>query len=144
MRSRSQALVAQAFGANVSARAAVGHSSSRLDGACPCMGCRQNLKKEKRLRNRVNAFRFKKNSAHPSRHPHTNRGIAQPRRPCRPLLVSGRTEPPARARCAAGFVRFARPGSYSPEEAKKQAEDAEFFSLVRRAPQRSHANRGPA
>jgi len=29
-------------------------------GVCPCMGCRQNLKKEKRLRNRVNAFRFKK------------------------------------------------------------------------------------
>mmetsp|Transcript_21626 Transcript_21626/g.26563 ORF Transcript_21626/g.26563 Transcript_21626/m.26563 type:complete len:122 (-) Transcript_21626:448-813(-) len=28
--------------------------------ACVCMGCRNNLKKEKRQRNRVNAFRFKK------------------------------------------------------------------------------------
>lgn len=28
--------------------------------ACPCMACRTNLKKEKRQRNRVNAFRFKK------------------------------------------------------------------------------------
>ena len=28
--------------------------------ACPCMACRTNLKKEKRLRNRTNAFRFKK------------------------------------------------------------------------------------
>lgn len=27
---------------------------------CVCMGCRNNLKKEKRQRNRVNAFRFKK------------------------------------------------------------------------------------
>ena len=27
---------------------------------CVCMACRSNLKKEKRLRNRVNAFRFKK------------------------------------------------------------------------------------
>lgn len=27
---------------------------------CICMGCRNNLKKEKRIRNRVNAFRFKK------------------------------------------------------------------------------------
>jgi hypothetical protein len=26
---------------------------------CVCMGCRRNLKKEKRARNRVNAFRFK-------------------------------------------------------------------------------------
>jgi len=31
--------------------------------ACPCMACRQNLKKEKRLRNRINAFRFKKSAA---------------------------------------------------------------------------------
>lgn len=29
-------------------------------GECPCMACRTNLKKEKRQRNRVNAFRFKK------------------------------------------------------------------------------------
>ena len=27
---------------------------------CVCMACRSNLKKEKRLRNRVNAFRYKK------------------------------------------------------------------------------------
>ena len=27
---------------------------------CACMGCRTNLKKEKRQRNRINAFRFKK------------------------------------------------------------------------------------
>lgn len=27
---------------------------------CVCMSCRNNLKKEKRQRNRVNAFRFKK------------------------------------------------------------------------------------
>merc|ERR1719181_1853962 len=34
-------------------------AATRAD-ACPCMGCRTNLKKEKRLRNRINAFRFKK------------------------------------------------------------------------------------
>jgi hypothetical protein len=34
-------------------------AATRTD-ACPCMGCRTNLKKEKRLRNRINAFRFKK------------------------------------------------------------------------------------
>ena len=28
-------------------------------------------------------------------------------------------------------MRFARPGQYSPEDAKKAAEDAEFYSLVR-------------
>ena len=28
--------------------------------ACVCMACRTNLKKDKRLRNRANAFRFKK------------------------------------------------------------------------------------
>merc|ERR1719498_500528 len=27
---------------------------------CVCMACRNNLKKDKRLRNRINAFRFKK------------------------------------------------------------------------------------
>jgi hypothetical protein len=27
---------------------------------CVCMACRNNLKKEKRQRNRINAFRFKK------------------------------------------------------------------------------------
>jgi len=27
---------------------------------CVCMACRNNLKKDKRVRNRVNAFRFKK------------------------------------------------------------------------------------
>merc|ERR1740138_1838907 len=32
---------------------------TRTDG-CPCMRCRTNLKKDKRQRNRVNAFRFKK------------------------------------------------------------------------------------
>merc|ERR1711979_155428 len=84
-----QALVAQALGCQLSARAAGCHMA-RAE-ACPCMACRQNLKKEKRLRNRINAFRFKKSG---------------------------------------GFVRFQRPGSYSPEDAKKAAEDAEFFSLV--------------
>merc|ERR1719164_116547 len=54
------------------------------------MRCRTNLKKEKRLRNRINAFRFKKNT----------------------------------------FVRWTRPGQYNPEDAKKQAEDAEHYSLV--------------
>uniref|UniRef100_A0A7S3FFJ0 Uncharacterized protein n=1 Tax=Haptolina ericina TaxID=156174 RepID=A0A7S3FFJ0_9EUKA len=54
-----QALVMQVVGGQLSARAAVGCQQSL--GVCPCMGCRQNLKKEKRLRNRVNAFRFKKN-----------------------------------------------------------------------------------
>lgn len=84
-----QALVVSALGGQLSARAAVSHCV-RTE-ACPCMGCRQNLKKEKRLRNRINAFRFKKGG---------------------------------------GFVRFQRPGQYSPEDAKKAAEDAEFFSLV--------------
>merc|ERR1712023_521635 len=32
---------------------------TRTDG-CPCMRCRTNLKKDKRQRNRVNAFRFTK------------------------------------------------------------------------------------
>ena len=43
-------------------RAAASASSPfHLDrDACPCMGCRTNLKKEKRQRNRINAFRFKK------------------------------------------------------------------------------------
>ena len=31
-------------------------------GVCACMACRNNLKKDKRLRNRTNAFRFKKAS----------------------------------------------------------------------------------
>ena len=58
-----QALVVSGLrGAVAPISAAISHNS-RLDGACPCMGCRQNLKKEKRLRNRVNAFRFKKSSA---------------------------------------------------------------------------------
>ena len=45
------------------------------------MGCRQNLKKEKRVRNRINAFRFKKNSA---------------RRRCHRPLARARTPPAAR------------------------------------------------
>ena len=35
-------------------------SSDCTAGVCPCMSCRTNLKKEKRSRNRINAFRFKK------------------------------------------------------------------------------------
>jgi len=35
-------------------------ASSCVRTQCVCMACRQNLKKDKRLRNRVNAFRFKK------------------------------------------------------------------------------------
>ena len=35
-------------------------SSDAWRAESPCMGCRTNLKKEKRVRNRVNAFRFKK------------------------------------------------------------------------------------
>mmetsp|Transcript_7770 Transcript_7770/g.24320 ORF Transcript_7770/g.24320 Transcript_7770/m.24320 type:complete len:129 (+) Transcript_7770:44-430(+) len=34
--------------------------TERCTQHCVCMACRSNLKKEKRLRNRVNAFRFKK------------------------------------------------------------------------------------
>ena len=60
-RAVAQALVMQVVGGQLSARAAVGCQQSL--GVCPCMGCRQNLKKEKRLRNRLNAFRFKKNGA---------------------------------------------------------------------------------
>ena len=37
--------------------------SAVAPAAAVTMGCRQNLKKEKRVRNRINAFRFKKNSA---------------------------------------------------------------------------------
>lgn len=84
-----QAFVMQSTGRQLSARAAVCDTTRTV--ACPCMACRQNLKKEKRLRNRINAFRFKKGG---------------------------------------GFVRFARPGQYNPEDAKKQAQDAEFYSLV--------------
>jgi len=35
-------------------------SSAHWSQGCVCMGCRTNLKKEKRARNRINAFRFKK------------------------------------------------------------------------------------
>ena len=35
-------------------------SRSAVAPAAVTMGCRQNLKKEKRVRNRINAFRFKK------------------------------------------------------------------------------------
>ena len=41
------------------ASAATGCTAARVE-ECPCMGCRTNLKKEKRVRNRINAFRFKK------------------------------------------------------------------------------------
>ena len=95
------------------------------------MGCRQNLKKEKRLRNRVNAFRFKKNSTyslsqhkHAIHYEHTRQSLQRGRQCTEPCVCA----------CTAGFVRFARPGSYSPEQAKKEAEDAEFFSLVRCQP----------
>lgn len=54
------------------------------------MGCRNNLKKEKRLRNRMNAFRFKKNT-----------GFQR-------------------------FNNFADRGA----ESKKEAEDAEYMSLI--------------
>ncbi|KAL1512177.1 hypothetical protein AB1Y20_005443 [Prymnesium parvum] len=84
-----QALVMQGLTGQLSARRAAAEQSTRL-GGCPCMACRTNLKKEKRLRNRVNAFRFKKG----------------------------------------GPVRFVRPGQYTPEDAKKASEDAEFYSLV--------------
>lgn len=57
---------------------------------CPCMSCRNNLKKEKRLRNRMNAFRFKKNT-----------GFQR-------------------------FNNFADRGA----ESKKDAEDAEYMSLI--------------
>ena len=35
-------------------------SSAHWAQGCICMGCRTNLKKDKRVRNRINAFRFKK------------------------------------------------------------------------------------
>ena len=36
-------------------------------GDCECMACRTNLKKDKRVRNRINAFRFKKGGFTPRR-----------------------------------------------------------------------------
>merc|ERR1712118_228487 len=53
-----QAFALQAAGKLGMQRAAVSSHWARAD-SCPCMGCRTNLKKEKRVRNRVNAFRFK-------------------------------------------------------------------------------------
>jgi len=48
-------------GALVARSAAVDHPMTfATRDACPCMSCRNNLKKDKRLRNRINAFRFKK------------------------------------------------------------------------------------
>ena len=58
-----QALVVRA-GALVtsssSLAASAAYNSCALRSNCVCMSCRRNLKKEKRVRNRVNAFRFKK------------------------------------------------------------------------------------
>merc|ERR1719486_517912 len=53
----TQAFVLQAAGQLGLHSASV--AATRTD-ECPCMRCRTNLKKDKRLRNRVNAFRFKK------------------------------------------------------------------------------------
>jgi hypothetical protein len=61
-----QALVVQAAGqlGLVGASAAGAHTWAQ---SCACMSCRTNLKKEKRQRNRVNAFRFKKGGFTPRR-----------------------------------------------------------------------------
>jgi len=55
----AQAFIVQTASSLVGPRAAAISPFERL-GDCPCMRCRTNLKKEKRQRNRVNAFRFKK------------------------------------------------------------------------------------
>merc|ERR1719230_1595481 len=58
----TQALILQTAGHLGLSRAAASAANpewARAD-SCPCMACRTNLKKEKRVRNRVNAFRFKK------------------------------------------------------------------------------------
>merc|ERR1719331_3311199 len=59
--SSAQALVVQTashLGLSRASAAATGMHLRTED--CPCMACRTNLKKDKRLRNRINAFRFKK------------------------------------------------------------------------------------
>lgn len=63
--SSTQALVlhaASAVGTRLSVATASRPGGGTCGGNCVCMACRNNLKKEKRLRNRVNAFRFKKNT----------------------------------------------------------------------------------
>jgi len=56
-------LTATSRGANAAAQVEIARGHAQT---CICMGCRNNLKKEKRIRNRVNAFRFKKGGG-PSR-----------------------------------------------------------------------------
>ena len=58
----AQALVLQAAGQLGIRSAAASASPMQFAERCPCpeCACRTNLKKEKRARNRVNAFRFKK------------------------------------------------------------------------------------
>ena len=57
--SAAQAFMVATAGRLGLASAATGCTAARVE-ECPCMGCRTNLKKEKRVRNRINAFRFKK------------------------------------------------------------------------------------
>ena len=57
--STAQAFMMQAAGKVGLQRAATSSPWHQLE-SCPCMSCRTNLKKEKRQRNRINAFRFKK------------------------------------------------------------------------------------
>ena len=61
----SQAFLLQTAG-HLGLHSAASCAASRVE-SCPCMRCRTNLKKEKRLRNRINAFRFKKGGFGPRR-----------------------------------------------------------------------------
>ena len=128
--------------------------SAVAPAAAVTMGCRQNLKKEKRVRNRINAFRFKKNSArrrchrplaraaHAARRSWRGRAPAAPpsaapnfpsARPKFPL--GARRPPPASltprtpsSRAAGG--RFQRFNQGNPKQKENEAADSEFVTAV--------------
>ena len=124
---------------------------SAVAPAAVTMGCRQNLKKEKRVRNRINAFRFKKNSARRCHRPlaraaHAGRRSweAVPRRPLRRRRPTPRRGPnfpsahgvrtprvshPSHSSRAAGG-RFQRFNQGNPKQKENEAADSEFVTAV--------------
>lgn len=127
--------------------------SAVAPAAAVTMGCRQNLKKEKRVRNRINAFRFKKNSARRRCHRPLARAAHAARRSWdavpRRLLRRRRPTPPRRgpnfpsahgvriphishpshsSRAAGG--RFQRFNQGNPKQKENEAADSEFVTAV--------------
>ena len=102
--------------------------SAVAPAAAVTMGCRQNLKKEKRVRNRINAFRFKKNSARRRCHRPLARAAHAARRsweavPRRPLRRRRPTIPSARPKFPLG-ARRPHPPRLSPLALPPRAQPA--------------------